>query len=167
MTERDRLQTYDEAMERDVNPAAACTPARHQPGTGRTLAAGGFIALLALTVLLGGCDGWDDAWGGHPEAEGPGIREVRVEPNPVVAGDTTRFTCIITSEPLSDFTFTWILSGGGVGGVETETNQYDWVAPSRPDTYLHQVVVSKKDGSRRPSTYQFEVKVIRQPASSR
>lgn len=46
------------------------------------------------------------------------ILEVRVVPDPVVVGDTARFTCIIEDSLDTRFHFRWIFSGPGWSKVD-------------------------------------------------
>jgi hypothetical protein len=63
------------------------------------------------------------------------ILEVRVEPDPVVVGDTARFTCLIEDSLDTRFRFRWLLFGE-LGITITDVNHVEWVAPDVSDTTI-------------------------------
>ena len=97
------------------------------------LLAAGLTAVLILT----GCD----SFGG--EEYRPFVTEildVHVEPNPVAAGDTAVFTCVVEDSADTTLAFKWFLENT-FGVVETDTSQFKWTAPSEAKTYSHKVRV--------------------------
>lgn len=116
-----------------------------------------FLPLLAAVftaaLLLAGCDG---GTGEFPPATE--ILRVEVEPNPVTAGDTAVFTCVIEDSLNSGFRFQWFLEG--IEGAVTETNQYQWVAPAEPDTFSFQVEVDRLKSGFASVQQPFEVIVL-------
>lgn len=113
-------------------------------------------ATLAAVLLLAGCD----IGGGGDEYFPPAteILRVEVEPNPVAAGDIAVFTCFIEDSLESGFRFQWFLQG--IEGAVTDTNQYQWVAPTEPDTFSFQVEVSRRESGFEPVQQPFEVTVV-------
>ena len=95
--------------------------------------------VLTLVLVLSACDvpmGGDEY--DPPAAE---IVDVRVEPNPVVVGDTATFTCVV--EPnVAGLDFAWNPPGAG-NVVHTATNQYRWVTSVPPGDYRVVVRVSR------------------------
>ncbi|WP_456428574.1 hypothetical protein [Rhodocaloribacter sp.] len=113
-------------------------------------------ALFVFVCLVIGCE----VSIGEDESPLPAtkILEVRVDPNPVIAGDSTVFTCVIADSLVRGFTYFWNLSNV-VGGPVTEVNHYTWKAPEEPGAYAHSVVVER--GSEfAPVQKRFEVTVI-------
>jgi len=95
------------------------------------------------------------------------ILRVEVEPNPVAAGDTAVFTCVIRDSLESGFTFTWVLKNhnGYVTTVTTtDTNQYRWEAPSDTGRYAHEVDVYAPDNPN-PVEETFDVTVTENNSS--
>ena len=86
-----------------------------------------------LSVLLGACE--IPMGGDEYDPPAAAILDVRVEPDPVVVGDTATFTCVVEQNAPS-LRFGWIFPGGF---DSSSTNQYRWVASVPPDDY--QVVV--------------------------
>ena len=112
-------------------------------------------ALLTSVLLLAGCGSFGGDEYFPPATE---ILRVEVEPNPVAAGDTAVFTCVIEDSLESGFRFQWFLQG--IEGAITETNQYEWVAPTEPDTFSFQVEVSRRESGFEPVQQPFEVTVV-------
>jgi len=88
------------------------------------------------------------------------ILEVRVEPDPVVVGDTARFTCLIEDSLDTRFRFRWLLSGPGARDTVTVVNYLDWVAPEVPDTYSHTVWVDNGSPDSMFVIKSFKVNVV-------
>jgi hypothetical protein len=68
------------------------------------------LLLLICPIVLLNCDmGYHFDWDG--EDDGPNIvthiLEIRVEPNPVMAGDSLSFTCVISDSLVSGFYYQW------------------------------------------------------------
>lgn len=105
------------------------------------------FSLLILAAFLSGCD----FAGGTNPGGGPvyqtEVLEVRVEPMPVVVGDTVTFTAIIRDSLDMSFRFSWDLgipSGSPFNGTEISTgndNHVGWVVPGKAGLYLHSVLV--------------------------
>ena len=114
-------------------------------------------ALLTAVLLLPGCDlsrGGDEYF--PPATE---ILRVEVEPNPVAAGDTAVFTCVIEDSLESGFIFVWDLEG--LGNIDTATtNRYQWIAPSSARTYSHTVIVDDLYAEVEPVQQPFEITVV-------
>lgn len=115
-------------------------------------------AALAALLLLAGCDGF----GGGDEYR-PYVTEildVRVEPNPVAAGDTAIFTCVIEDSTDTTLVFKWFLEN--TFGVDTTgINRFEWVAPSETGTYSHKVQVDRPgDASVHFTQERFSVTVV-------
>ena len=109
------------------------------------------LALFAL-LLASGCD---IGGGGEYFPPATEILRVEVEPNPVLAGETVTFTCVIADSTEEGFRFGWNVEDSF---VTTDTNQYQWTAPTEPGTYTHQVVVGKPEDSSVESVQEpFEV----------
>ena len=108
------------------------------------------LVLSACEVPMGG-DEYDP-----PAAE---IVEVRVEPDPVVVGDTATFTCVVERNA-PELQFEWVFTGGGERFAITDENQYRWVAPEEPGTYFHQVGVSRPGEFFEDVQRGFEVTVV-------
>lgn len=120
-----------------------------------------YCFVLALLALLPGCD-LELAGGTNPGDDQPEfqteILAVLVEPDPVVAGDTATFTCIIRDSLDTGFRFRWFLEGSSP--VTTNTNQLHWKAPVEPGDYNH-IVEARKDGPGDWPSRLFKVRVIR------
>jgi len=97
-----------------------------------------FIALLLLT----GCESFG---GDEYRPDVTEILRVEVEPNPVAAGDTVTFTCVVTDSLRQDFKFLWSLPG--IDTAVTDTSQYRWAAPSEPGDFHFQVRVATPENS--------------------
>ncbi|WP_457653037.1 hypothetical protein [Rhodocaloribacter sp.] len=97
--------------------------------------------MTAALLALSGCGFVDDPDVPEERPLQTTILAVRVEPDPVAAGDTARFTCIIEDSLDTRFRFRWLLSGPGARDTVTAVNYLDWVAPEVPDTYSHIVWV--------------------------
>lgn len=114
-------------------------------------------ATVAAALLLAGCGGMG---GGEPPPV-TDILRVEVKPNPVAAGDTAVFTCIVEDSTDTTLTFKWNLENT-FGITDTDTNQYRWEAPSEPKTYSHTVIVERSgDSSVDPVQQPFETKVVK------
>jgi len=111
-------------------------------------------AVLTTAFLLAGC-GMGGTGEFPPATE---ILRVEVEPNPVAAGDTAVFTCVIEDSLKSEFTFRWNLINQ-TGITTTDTNQYRWEAPSDTGRYHHQVEVDKPGADVTSVQKPFEVTV--------
>lgn len=113
-------------------------------------------AVITATFLLSGC-----GMGGTGERPPvTDILSVEVEPNPVAAGDTTIFTCVVEDSTNTTLTFNWNLENM-FGIVDTDINQFRWAAPSEPKTYSHTVIVERSgDSGVRPVQRPFEITVI-------
>jgi hypothetical protein len=95
------------------------------------------LALVLLVVTLAGCD----AWTSKPDPPATQILDIRVEPNPVVAGETTTFTVVHTDSTETGFSYYW---GGVDNGVETVEPRYVWTANVEPGEYSPSVQVSRE-----------------------
>jgi hypothetical protein len=116
-----------------------------------------FAALFTTAFLLGGCDfsrGGDEYF--PPATE---ILRVEVEPNPVAAGDTAIFTCVIEDSLESGIMFKWNFQGLGPI-ITTDTNQVRWTAPQDSGVYSHQIEVSRRESEFEPVQQPFEVTVV-------
>ena len=100
--------------------------------------------VLTLVLALGACDvpmGGDEF--DPPAAE---IVDVRVEPDPVVVGDTATFTCVVERN-VPGLEFWWSIHRTAAA---TDTNQYSWVASSPPGQYRVTVQVNRTPGAFEP-----------------
>ena len=97
------------------------------------LLAAGLTAVLILT----GCDSFG---GDEYRPFVTEILDVRVEPNPVPAGDTAVFTCVVKDSTDTTLSFVWFL---GEELDTTRTNPTKWTAPSDTGTYNHKVQVTR------------------------
>jgi len=117
--------------------------------------------VLALLAMLPGCDleltGGSNPGDDQPEFQTE-ILAVLIEPDPVVAGDTATFTCIIRDSLDTRFRFRCFLEGSSP--VTTNTNQLHWKAPVEPGDYNH-IVEARKDGPGDWPSKLFKVMVIR------
>lgn len=89
-----------------------------------------------------GCDSFGD---GKPDPVTE-IVNVIVEPNPVVVGDTTIFTCVIRDSIKAEVVYDWNLHGKD-DIVHTNVNHVQWVAPFDTGKYRHAVEVRPLDPS--------------------
>lgn len=101
------------------------------------------LVAVALTVLLGSCNFFEDF--PPPPEPPPQTRILRVEilPNDTLApGDTATFRCIIADSLDSRFEFFWALDGdGNPDAIVTDNNQINWVVPSNTRSYRHSIRV--------------------------
>ena len=114
-----------------------------------------------LAFMLAGCleldfEGLEDP----PVESQTEILEIRINPNPVAAGDTTVFTCVIEDSLDTRFGFSWVVKD--VGTVLTDGNQLEWVAPDVPGRYSHGARVFGGDPDKEPPNRSFTVTVIEQ-----
>jgi hypothetical protein len=105
----------------------------------RSFSASALSALVLTAALwLTGCD----SIGGGNEYR-PRVTEilrVEVEPNPVAAGDTAIFTCVVEDSSDLSLSFEWFVAGE----VETTpANSLEWVAPLEDSTYHPKVEVTR------------------------
>jgi hypothetical protein len=137
-------------------------PSFHQPNEAMTYALR-FAASLLLTAVLiaAGCTG-EHFGGTKDDPLAAEIVDVKVEPNPVVVGDTANFTCVIDNSS-SDLTYHWSVDKS-VGRITTEVNSLEWIAPAEPDTLRHSVEVQGSGG--RPDQQGFRVIVVPKDTSS-
>ena len=120
----------------------------------------GALALLPIllwAVLTSGCDPELGFGGDEYPADATTILEVRVVPNPVVAGDTAVFTAVIADSLEDGFIYTW--NTPGIGFEITETNRFEWIAPADTGTYTHFLSVDR-EGDFREAQESFKVVVI-------
>jgi hypothetical protein len=112
------------------------------PLTEKNVALPLLAAALTAALLLAGCDFGIKS--GKPERTPlqTQILRVEVDPNPVVAGDTATFTCVIADSTDERFEFRWFLDAPT---RVTESNQTDWVA--EVDTGEHRFRVEADNGS--------------------
>ncbi|WP_457653038.1 hypothetical protein [Rhodocaloribacter sp.] len=130
--------------------------------TKRIWSALGWTLASAALLALSGCGFVDDPDVPEEKPLQTRILAVRVEPDPVAAGDTARFTCIIEDSLDTRFRFRWILSGPGGGARVTEVNYLDWVAPEVPDTttFTHGVEVDNGSPDSASVIKSFKVTVV-------
>ena len=92
--------------------------------------------VLMLMLVLNGCG----AMGGDEyDPPAANILELRVEPDPVVVGDTVTFTCVVERNA-PKLEFWWDPPGIG-NQVISDVNQYRWVAEGPPGDYRLRVQV--------------------------
>lgn len=84
---------------------------------------------------------------------------MEVNPNPVAAGDTAVFTCIVEDSLNPRLQYEWDLDGGSIPFPTTDTNQYHWEAPSDTGRYRHRVEVDDPDRDVFSVQQSFEVLV--------
>ena len=110
---------------------------------------------LAAALLLAGCGGTGEF---PPATE---IRSVVVEPNPVAAGDTAVFTCIIKDRSEPGLVFEWdqFEPTSKLPLAVTDSNQYRWKAPSDTGTFDLKVTVRKPEDDVRSVERRFKVTV--------
>ena len=116
------------------------------------------IPLLFTIVLLNTCVSVPDP---APLSQAT-IVEVLVEPNPVVVGDSAKFTCIIETESSLTFKYTWLTdNNSGVQDTVTTVNTITWIAPNKADTvYEHYVYVDNGDIEKTSPGKYFSIEVI-------
>lgn len=113
-------------------------------------------AALTAALLLVGCEA-EPVGGPVPVTE---ILRVEVDPNPVAAGDTAVFTCIIRDSMDPNLEYEWQLIGDPLPFPTTDTNRYQWEAPSDTGQHRHQVRVDAPDSAGvAPVQKPFEVTV--------
>lgn len=110
-------------------------------------------AVIFVSILIAGC-GTPGTGELTPSAH---IKRVEVDPNPVPVGDTTTITCVIADTANADLTFTWLLPDAGKRFVETDTNQYQWRAPNRVDSFSAVVIVERPSTSFRKVQESFDL----------
>jgi hypothetical protein len=119
----------------------------------------GGIAFVVLIVMAAGCGEWPSGGEGglHPGFETE-ILEVQVEPNPVIQGDTTTFTCIMRDSLDTRFRFRWATNPPGL--TTTEENQLHWIASKNPGTHTFSVAADNGDPNRVSPIEEFHVTII-------
>jgi hypothetical protein len=106
----------------------------------RSFSAAAFSALVLTAALsLAGCDIFGKG-GNEYRPWVTDILRVEVEPNPVAAGDTAVFTCVVEDSSDLSLSFEWFVAGE----VETTpANSLEWVAPLEDSTYHPKVEVTR------------------------
>jgi hypothetical protein len=110
-------------------------------------------AALLLAAALYGCGS------SGPDPYVTEILDVRVEPNPVVVGDTATFTCVIADSTEPGFTYSWFLEGTG-GAINTDISKLTWIAPKDTGAYDHIVKVKNHETNLTSTQSSFTVSVI-------
>jgi hypothetical protein len=128
--------------------------------TKRIWGALGWILASAALLALSGCGFVDDPDVPEERPLQTTILAVRVEPDPVVVGDTARFICIIEDSLDTRFRFFWFIGGPGGGIRSTTTNYFDWVAPEVSDTTTFTHGVEVDNGSPDSASVSKSFKVI-------
>lgn len=114
------------------------------------------LSLVFGAVLLSGCDGW----GSNPGMpESTKVLGVRIAPNPIVAGDTATFTCVVQDSLDPDLRFEWDLANIR-GFVITDSSSILWKAPDVPGLYRNDVTVIDGDHRTIDTHFPFSVSVI-------
>lgn len=96
----------------------------------------GFMNIRALLLVVLGscavaaCEGIANPCAPENECQPlqTSIKEVRVEPNPVLLGDSTLLTVVIEDSLDASFRYRWYLQGVLV--INTDTNSIWWVQPT-------------------------------------
>lgn len=118
--------------------------------------------LTAASLLLVGCD----AIGTKPLPP-VGLDSVRVEPRPVVAGDTATFTAVLEEDALnsvSQLEFRWFNANNN-RSFNTKDNELHWPAPSDTGTVEFIVTARVDDEAEdytraKTTTKRFEVRIV-------
>lgn len=119
-------------------------------------------AFWATSLLIVGCD----AIGTKPLPP-VGLDSVRVEPRPVVAGDTATFAAVLEEDALnsvSQLEFRWF-NANNYGSYNTKENELHWPAPFDTGTVEFAVTASVDDEAddytrAEQTRMRFEVKVV-------
>lgn len=112
-------------------------------------------SVLMALLLFTGCESFG---GDEYRPFATEILRVEVAPNPVAAGDTVVFTCVVEDSTDTTLSFIWFL-GGELD--TTGTNQISRIAPSETGSYSYKVqVVRPGDPSVEPIQERFEVTVV-------
>ena len=123
----------------------------------RSFSAAALSALVLTAALsLAGCDIFGKG-GNEYRPRVTDILRVEVEPNPVAAGDTAVFTCVVEDSTDRSLSFVWFM---GAKLDTTSTNSTEWRAPSEDRTYSYKVrVIRPGDASVQFTQERFSVTV--------
>ena len=123
----------------------------------RSVSAAALSALVLTAALsLAGCDIFGKG-GNEYRPRVTDVLRVEVEPNPVAAGDTAVFTCVVEDSTDRSLSFVWFL-GGKLD--TTSTNSTEWRAPPEDSTYNFKVqVIRPEDASVQSTQKRFTVTV--------
>jgi hypothetical protein len=120
------------------------------------------VGLTAASLLVVGCD----AIGTKPLPP-VGLDSVRVEPRPVVVGDTATFTAVLEEDALnsvSQLEFRWF-NANNSRSFNTKDNELHWPAPSDTGTVEFIVTARVDDEAEdytraKTTTKRFEVRIV-------
>lgn len=88
------------------------------------------------------------------------IIRVDIEPNPVVAGDSVTFTCIIRDSLNPDFYYRWKVDPNDSVFPISATNTYSIKSTDSTGTYTGVVYASNDDSSKEEPVRYFDYEVI-------
>lgn len=121
------------------------------------------LVILATYVASCGNILGDNFWGDDNRWYGweTEILRVQIDPNPVVAGETVTFRCIIKDSLDTSFYYLWIVNKDSSNQIRTEDNTYKIEAPGIPGNYVGNVYVSNDSPNHSAVSGDFTYEVIK------